>query len=146
MTGDPTAGLFLDTSALVKLFVPERHSDAVRAGYAEAAVTFASQLALVESHATFARMHAGRRLDDTGRDRVLDAFRRFWSDVAVVPVDASLVAAGAVLAGRHALRGYDAMQLAAALEAASTTPVVFGCFDADLEVAATREGLPLLPR
>ena len=30
-------GLFLDTSALVKLFVPERHSDAVRDGHEAAA-------------------------------------------------------------------------------------------------------------
>lgn len=139
-------GLFLDTSALVKLFVPERHSDAVREGNETAAVTFASQLALVESRATFARMHAGGRLVDAGRERVLDAFSRFWSDVAVVRIDDALISAGAVLADRHALRGYDAMQLAAALEAAQSTPVVFGCFDAELEVAAAREGLELLSR
>lgn len=139
-------GLFLDTSALVKLFVPERHSDAVRDGHEAAAVTFASHLALVETRATFARMHAGRRLTDAARARVLDAFARFWTDVAIVAVDGALISAGAVLADRHALRGYDAMQLAAAHEAARSTPVVFGCFDAELEVAATREGLELLTR
>ena len=54
------------------------------------------------------------------------------------------------LAWRHGLRGYDAVQLAAALawrEAASDAEgeIVFACFDNDLRRAAVAEGLAAWP-
>lgn len=138
--------LYLDISALVKLFVAEPHSDAVRSGVTDAEACSASHLTLVESHATFARMRTAGRLDDAGYALTVSVLDRFWHDVAVVPVDEHVVSAGVGIARRHALRGYDAMQLASALEAAQVSPVVFASFDAELEAAAAREGLPLLPR
>ncbi|MGX6447324.1 type II toxin-antitoxin system VapC family toxin [Patulibacter sp. S7RM1-6] len=138
--------LYLDTSALVKLVVREHHSDAVRAGVTAATACTASHLTVVEAHATFARMRAGGRLDGGTYARIASAVDRFWADVAVVPVDGQVVSAGVEIARRHALRGYDAMQLAAALEVARTSVVTFASFDAELEAAATREGLGLLPR
>lgn len=138
--------LYLDTSALVKLFVTEHHSDAVRAGLADAAACSTSHLTLVEAHATFARMRMGGRLNDAALSGIVSALDRFFADVAVVPAGEHVVAAGVGIARRHALCGYDAMQLASALEAAQAAPVVFASFDAELEAAAAREGLALLPR
>jgi len=51
------------------------------------------------------------------------------------------------LAERHSLRGYDSVQLAAALElqavraANSLSPITFVCADDKLNAAATTEGL-----
>jgi hypothetical protein len=53
-----------------------------------------------------------------------------------------LVGYAASLARRHALRGYDAVQLAAALEIHSRAPsLTLLSADADLNAAATAEGL-----
>jgi predicted nucleic acid-binding protein len=138
--------LYLDTSALVKLFVAEPHSDAVRSGVADTDACTTSHLTLIETHATFARMRAAGRLDDAAHARTVSVLGRFWDDVAVVPAAEHVVSAGVAVARRHALRGYDAMQLASALDAAEVAPVVFASFDGELEAAAAREGLPLLPR
>lgn len=57
-------------------------------------------------------------------------------------VSAGLVAQAATLARRHALRGYDAVQLAAALEIHATDPsLTLLSADAELNTAATAEGL-----
>lgn len=138
--------LFLDTSALVKVFVEEQHSDVVRSEVERAAVCIACRMTIVEAHATFARMRVGGRLDDATLNRLAPALDRLWADVAVIPLDDPVVDAAVGVARRHALRGYDAVQLASALEAARASSITFASFDAELEVAATREGLELLAR
>jgi predicted nucleic acid-binding protein len=51
------------------------------------------------------------------------------------------------LAERHALRGYDAIQLAAALDFRDAgADLEFACFDDRLAKAASRERLPLIVR
>lgn len=58
-------------------------------------------------------------------------------------VDRLLPELGSDLAARHALRAYDAVQLAAALSAAGPDPtsLTFASFDDALARAATAEGL-----
>jgi predicted nucleic acid-binding protein len=55
--------------------------------------------------------------------------------------------AGAREAARHALRAYDAVQLASALAVRELDPRCshFACFDTELRRAASRAGLVLLP-
>ena len=55
-----------------------------------------------------------------------------------------LVQRAAVLADTHALRGHDAVQLAAVLEVQLQVPaLVLVSGDGDLNAAATAEGLPV---
>ena len=69
-------------------------------------------------------------------------------DYAIVEVTESLVGTAMTLAERYGLRGYDAVQLAAALElgaalaASGLVAPTFVCADADLNTAAAAEGLP----
>ena len=68
--------------------------------------------------------------------------RFFARQYRVVEVSAGLVAQAATLARRHALRGYDAVQLAAALETHATdSSLTLLSADAELNTAATAEGL-----
>lgn len=68
-------------------------------------------------------------------------------DYAVVEVTESLVDIAMTLAERHGLRGYDAVQLAAALElhtvlvASDLSVLTFVSADTELNRAATAEGL-----
>jgi len=63
----------------------------------------------------------------------------------VVAITPRLIARAMDLAEVHALRGYDAMQLAAALQAnvRRRTPITFVSADVALNAAATAEGLPV---
>ncbi len=65
-----------------------------------------------------------------------------WSRYGIVEVTESLVRRAGALAERRALRGYDAIQLAAALELRDGgADVEFACFDDRLALAARRERL-----
>jgi len=138
--------LFLDTSALVKLLVEEEHSRTVRDAAEASSVLVASHLALVETHATLTRMRRGGRVDADAAERLAAGFEELWVDVAVVPIVDRVVVRAAALARRHGLRGYDAMQLAAALDVRDLPALRFASFDVELDAAAAREGLMLLTR
>lgn len=69
-----------------------------------------------------------------------------WERYVKIGVSEALVKQAAQLAEKHRLRGYDAIHLASALLLADEIggDVVFASWDDDLDVAAAREGLPLL--
>lgn len=66
---------------------------------------------------------------------------------AVVSLTEPVLVAAAREAARHALRAYDAVQLASALAVRETDPRCshFACFDAELRHAASRESFKLVP-
>lgn len=72
---------------------------------------------------------------------------RDWPHLVRVPVTDALVDRAAALAWSENLRGYDAVQLAAACawQEAVDAPVAFAGFDARLWAAATRQGLIPFP-
>ena len=49
-----------------------------------------------------------------------------------IPIDGDLIRSAADLCERHALRGYDAVHLAALLQAGGPAHVTFACWDGDL--------------
>jgi len=104
-----------------------------------------SIMSVVEVRAAIAAaVQAGRIPDVTS---VLSAFRNHREQYLLIGVNARLVDEAAEVAERHALRGYDAVQLASALTAARATSgnITFGTFDRAMYRAALTEGLALLP-
>jgi predicted nucleic acid-binding protein len=65
----------------------------------------------------------------------------------VVSLTEAVLVAAALEAARHALRAYDAVQLASALAVRALDPRCsqFACFDLDLRRAASRAGFLLVP-
>lgn len=107
----------------------------------------ASALARVEARAALARARRGRRLAARREREVWDRFGRMWETAAVVEVDPTLLAIATDLAAKHGLRGYDAVQLASGLRASDVTgDRGFACLDAELNGAASAEGLTCLLR
>lgn len=136
--------LYLDTSSLVKLYLDETHADSVRRWALGAEVLATSRVAYPEAVAALARRHREGDLAPNDFQRVLLAFKQQWRDFAVL--DLAETQAGD-LAVRHALRGFDAIHLSAALDLRQVSPdipIAFSSFDVRLNEAAAAEGLPVL--
>lgn len=140
--------LYLDTSALVKIYVQEDGSAGCRRAVAEADLIATSALAYVEARAAFTRRRHDGGLPPRSYRQVITDLDGDWSSYAVVDVTESVIREGARLAERHRLRAYDAVHLASATalrDAGRAEPMVFASWDAALERAARREGLTPLP-
>lgn len=139
--------VYLDTSALVKLFVEEIHSDHVRQAVSENQLTVTHAIAYVEACATFARA-AHMRGDETLFSALRGNLDLHWKAWEVLDVTESLIRRAADLAGRYRLRGYDSLHLAAAGSAfeafGGQVPFHFAVFDGQLCDAARQAGIPLL--
>jgi predicted nucleic acid-binding protein len=135
--------LYLDTSSLVKIYLPEVDSAAVKRMVDTAEVVASSRLAYVEARAAFARKRRERGLTAKDYRDVLQDFDHDWESYFAVDVSDSLVRLAGQLAEKHALRGYDAIHLSSAVvvRKQGDRPVTFACFDARLSSAARREGL-----
>lgn len=134
--------LYLDTSALVKLYVEEDGTPAVAAWVAEAHVVATARIAYAEARAAFARHHREGALTPALLRRIVARLDEDWGRYTVLEVTDVLVRNAGRFAEAYALRGFDAVHLAAAVELRQPrTKVSFGCFDDRLNRAARREKL-----
>jgi predicted nucleic acid-binding protein len=140
--------LYLDTSALVKLYVAEAGTEAVAAAAERATALVTVRITYAEAHAAFAQHARTKGLGSGALRRVVRQLDEEWSQYSIVEVTDALVRRAGVLAERHRLRGWDAVQMSAALDlrAAGATDVAFASFDVRLNHAARRERLGLLSR
>jgi len=141
-----SAGVFADSSALVKLYADEPGAAAVR----KHPHLVVCQLARVEVPAALWRKH--RTGEVTAPDTavlVADFEADYFGAVdepprfSVVTVTAAIIDAAAHLAGVHGLRAYDAVQLASALAVSDVVPdgIEFLGDDGALVAAAAAERL-----
>lgn len=130
---------FFDTSALVKHYVREAGTAAVRAAV-RARRPAVARIAQVELDATFARLCREGALDDETRDALFNRVDADFATFEVVEWKGRVAQSARPLLARNALRAMDAVQLASAL-AFRARPVRFWCADARLATAAAAEGL-----
>jgi predicted nucleic acid-binding protein len=136
---------YWDASALVALCVAETSTSAVRPLARAGIVTWA--VSAVEIASAIERRTREGSLTDAERASARAALGELaaaWTEIAALgPVRERAMR----LVATHALRVADAMQLGAALVAASDRPVGhdFVCADVRLGNAAAREGFRLLP-
>lgn len=140
--------LYLDTSALVKLYVDEDGAPAVRAASAGAEVITTSALAYVEARSAFARRRYEGALTPGEYRRVARDLDDDWPRYLTIQVVETLIREAARFAENHRLRAYDAIHLASATSVRREIggSVTFACWDGALERAARREGLEVLAR
>ena len=139
--------LYLDTSALVKLYVEEAESAAITAAVARAAAVATARITYAEARAAFARHTRVGGLKSMELRRVVHQLDEEWGQYSIVEITDSVVRGAGALAERHKLRGYDAVQLAAALDVRlAGGDVEFASFDVRLSRAAQRERLRIPTR
>ncbi|MBI4560441.1 MAG: type II toxin-antitoxin system VapC family toxin [Candidatus Rokubacteria bacterium] len=138
--------LYLDTSALVKLYVDEEGSPVVRSAVDQAGLIATSAIAYVEARAAFVRRRHEGGLSAGEYRRVIRDLDADWARYLVVEVTGSLIREAARLAEAHRLRAYDAVYLAcaAAVHGRLAEPVVLASWDLDLESVARKERFELL--
>jgi predicted nucleic acid-binding protein len=138
--------LFCDTSALLKLYIVEPDSDALKAKLYDAEAVAVCRIAWAEAHAALSRRAREVTEDAPVIDLAKQALASDWPYYLVMEVDQALVERAGDFADTFALRGYDSVQLAAAYEAAriAQTPLCFACFDGRLNKAAKVLGMDCL--
>ena len=138
--------LYLDTSALVKLYVEEEESALVRSAAERAGLIATSAIAYVEARAAFVRRRHEGGISAGGYRRIVRDLDADWSRYLMVEVTDPLLREAARLVEAHRLRASDAVHLASAVavQERMAEPVTFGCWDRGLERAARGQGLELL--
>lgn len=138
--------LYLDTSSLVKLYVAEPGSDAVRKLVGAATVVATSSVAYTETRAALARRRREGALRPAAFASAKKAFEAEWSKYFTVEVTSALCRQAGEFAERYRLRADDSVHLAAFAEVAREAGVRdtrFSSFDDALSRAARSLGRTL---
>lgn len=138
--------LYLDSSALVKLYVEEAGRTAVLAAISDAEIVGTAMIAYVEARAAFARRHREGTLARPGYRQCIRGLDQDWPRYLRFELHEPLIFTAARMSDRYRLRAYDAVHLASALSMRDRLDdVTFACWDRDLNAVARRAGLLLLP-
>jgi uncharacterized protein len=137
--------LYLETSDLVKLYAEEPDSNMISDRVRAADIIATSILSYAEARAALSRKFREKGIDQREYDRVKKELETDWEHYFVLHLTSDLVKAAGDLSEKHALRGFDALHLASAVEVKRLTslPVTFSSSDARLRAAARDEGLTL---
>jgi len=136
--------LYVDTSCLLKCYIAEPHCGEAREWVAAADAVATSRVTYPEMAAAFGQRQRRGDVSAALVHRSLRHLSHRWTELLLVDIT-EIRAAG--LALRHALRGFDAVQLAGALAlraAVGGDDIAFASFDEQLNRAARGEGLIVL--
>ena len=139
--------LFCDTSALMKLYAQEQHSDWTRQQITASSRCIVSQITWVEMCAAFGLKERTGQIHAPDAKAALARLRVEWPIYVRLALDSALLNTAGELALRFGLRACDSVQLASAQQAHLPLGqnMRFCCFDKQLNTAAKALGLPLLP-
>lgn len=129
---------YVDTSTLIKLIATEAGSDAATTIWETSDSLSAVSLIEVEAAAALGAAHRQARLTDEELAEAEQLLDELIGEIGIIDVDSHLIRSARELAPIHALRGYDAIHLAAAIR---VTADVFTSADSNLCTAAVEEGL-----
>jgi predicted nucleic acid-binding protein len=135
--------VYLDSSALLKLFLVEEGSPEVHNLWDQADRLSTSRITLPEARAALAAGARAGRLTPRGHSDAVLELRRRWRELHVFDLSEELAREAGDLAERYALRALDAIHLASAL--AGGRRVVMATWDAGLARAARDVPLAVTP-
>ncbi|MAF12679.1 hypothetical protein CMK11_19695 [Candidatus Poribacteria bacterium] len=139
--------IFLDTSAVVKRYVTEPGSQRVRDLTADSD-SHISHVTVVEYVAAVCRQGRSGRLTETQVSAAIGLFRsEAENGYGLLGVTDAVITLAASLAERHAVRGYDAVQIASALSVQAVLapePVTLVTADRQMCDVARVEGMSVI--
>lgn len=143
--GPEASALYLDTSALIKLYLEEAGADRVEAAVEGAQVIATSVVAYAEARAALARRRREKDFTASEYRGLVSELDTSWEGYERLGLTEGLSREAGELAEEHALRGFDAVHLASALRLRQRFPhSAFLAFDERLSAAAESASLPVL--
>jgi len=137
--------IYLDTSALVKLFIDGPETTVVADLLNDASAVFTHMITYAEARAALAKAVRMQRITDERHVAYKAALENYWGNLDVISLNMARIKQAGALAEAHGLRGYDCVHLAAAeLVFAQNTVFMFACFDQHLNKAARSIGMQTL--
>ncbi|MEW6368139.1 MAG: type II toxin-antitoxin system VapC family toxin [Acidobacteriota bacterium] len=139
--------LYVDSSALVKRYTEETHSKRVRELVRRARSVGTAEITQVEVIAAFKEAERMGTLNAAEASRARRDLLGDWPSLVRLTVSVMVLNRAGELAWQHPLRGYDAVQLAAAQlwQEALGEEIDLATFDEQLWDAATTTGLRVWP-
>ncbi len=136
---------YLDTSALLKLFLPdEEGADITQRVWEAADRIVTSSITYLEARAALAAAARAKRLSAGAHESAKEHLSTVLGQVDTIELSNALARSAGDVAEVHALRAADALHLTSALEA-SVDPLVLLTWDRTLARAAITEGLSVVP-
>lgn len=135
---------YVDTSALVKLFLAESGSQIVSHVWEGADGLVTSAATYPEARAALAAAAREGRITRRILPRSVAELDRRFSSIDVIELRRPLASVAGSLAERYALRGYDAVHLASALAVDGGRTIML-TWDRELARAAGAAGLDVVP-
>ncbi|OHB97668.1 MAG: hypothetical protein A2Z58_03260 [Planctomycetes bacterium RIFCSPHIGHO2_12_42_15] len=138
--------VYIDTSDLVKLYVDESGSDAIKEIVRKATVISTSKVAYAEARAAFARKQRDGGFSFKVLRKIVEDFNREWESYFLIEVTDGLIRSAGDIAEKHLLRGFDSIHLASAINLKNKigSEVYFSSTDEKLNQAAEKEGIIIL--
>lgn len=133
-----------DTTALLRLLLPEPGNELACALWNRADVLVASRLADAEVRSVLAAGVRSARIEPDEHAAALARWEECWPALRVVEVGPDLAGQAARLAHDHGLRAGDGVVLAGALLLADAEPIL-AAWDGRLAAAAQAEGIRTIP-
>ena len=139
--------LYLDSSALVKRYTEEAHSREVREHVRSAGTVGTAEITQVEVVAAFKKAVRARTLTAGEASKARRDLRADWPSIIRLKISETVLNRASDLAWQHPLRGYDAVQLAAAQlwQEAIGEEIDLATFDLQLWDVAKTTGLRVWP-
>ena len=129
---------YVDTSAMIKLLINETGSTAAKRIWLSADEVTSAKIVAVEAHAALGAARRGHRLTPAEYRWAVAELDILLAQTTLVDITDEVITRAISLAVHEALRGYDAIHLAAALLVGADT---LTSSDTDLCAAAARNGL-----
>jgi uncharacterized protein len=138
--------LYLDTSALVKVYINESFSDIVRKAFLDADTIAISIIGFVEFHSAISRLLRENLINKIQLKKVKDNFNENWPKFKIIDLDNNIIKRASELIYKTELRAFDSIHLASAetLKNITENDVIFGCFDKRLINGAKHIGMALI--
>lgn len=139
--------IYLDTSALVKLYIEEEGSDIVNDHTNRATIVSTSRIAYAEAISAFVRCKNEKVFSKHNYDKCIAGFKSDWEMYFVMEATEQVVKIAGDLIEDHGIRGFDSIHLASAvvLRKEINQSIDFLCWDYRLLEAAKKEGFKTWP-
>jgi len=130
--------IYCDTSALMKVYALEQHSNWTSQQVKSASPCIVNQITWVEMCAALALKGRTNQITSAGVASAMHRLRKEWGGYAQLAVDNALITTAGELALTFGLRAYDSLQLASAqrVHRYASEAMALCCFDKQLNAAA----------